>query len=48
MNLKTLDWDSSMLEVFGIPRSTLPKILSSTDNFGLINVGVLKGKPITG
>jgi glycerol kinase len=48
MNLKTLDWDDSMLKVFGIPKDILPKILNCTDNFGIIKETALKGIPITG
>ena len=29
MNLRTLDWDGQMLEVFGVPRSVLPRIVPS-------------------
>jgi glycerol kinase len=31
MNLETLDWDESILETMGIPRSMLPKIVPSSD-----------------
>ncbi len=31
MNLKSLDWDPSMLDIFGIPRSMLPRIVPSSD-----------------
>jgi glycerol kinase len=48
MNLKSLDWDDHMLSVFNIPKQTLPKILCSTDDFGVIKDGVLKGIPLTG
>jgi len=48
MNLKTLDWDEEILKAFGIPRQVLPKILSSSDFFGLIQDGHLKSLPITG
>jgi glycerol kinase len=48
MNLKTLQWEEDMLNIFGIPKNSLPKILSSTDNFGTITEGTLKGIPITG
>lgn len=47
MNLETLDWDDNMLKEFNIPRQCLPKILSSTDDFGKINYG-LKNIHITG
>jgi glycerol kinase len=31
MNLKTLDWDSEILGIMGIPRQMLPKIVPSSD-----------------
>jgi glycerol kinase len=31
MDLKTLDWDDSLLKVFGVPRRMLPAIRSSSD-----------------
>ena len=36
MNLKTLDWDDSMLKTFGVPRSMLPRIMPSScpDSYG--------------
>lgn len=34
MNLQTLDWDSDMLKLFGVPRSMLPEIAPSSGRFG--------------
>ena len=48
MNLKTLDWDDNMLEVFKIPKYCLPIIKSSTDIFGDVKDGALKNIPIYG
>ena len=31
MNLETLDWDPEILEIFGVPRRMLPRIVSSSD-----------------
>lgn len=31
LNLKTLDWDDELLNLFGIPRATLPKLRPSSD-----------------
>jgi glycerol kinase len=31
MNLKTLDWDDEILEIMGIPKQMLPKIVPSSD-----------------
>ena len=35
MNLETLDWDSDMMAVFGVERSMLPRICSSSEVYGL-------------
>jgi len=48
MNLKTLEWDDSLLNEFGIPKVTLPKILNSSDYFGKVAFGHLFDIPITG
>jgi glycerol kinase len=32
MNLSTLDWDESILEILGIPRAILPRIVASSDS----------------
>ena len=34
MNLETLDWDEEILEIFGIPRAMLPRIVPSSDRQG--------------
>ena len=46
MNLKTLKWDDDLCKFFSIPKSILPEIKSSAENFGEINRGSLKGVPI--
>ena len=47
MNINTLDWDTSMLEILGIPRSMLPSIRSSSEVYGYIQ-DLLPGIPIAG
>ncbi len=47
MNLETLEWDNSLLEIFNIPKSILPEICSCDDNFGSIDVSNQRF-PITG
>ncbi|MCU0550856.1 MAG: FGGY-family carbohydrate kinase, partial [Leptolyngbya sp. Prado105] len=42
MNLKTCEWDQSLLDLFGIPAHILPKIQPSLSHFGEFN-----GIPIT-
>ena len=47
MNLETLEWDDSLLEIFNIPKNILPEICSCDDSFGSINLFNQKF-PITG
>ena len=47
MDLRTLDWDSEMLAVMGVPRSMLPAIRSSSEVYGHA-VGDLAGVPVAG
>lgn len=48
MNLDTLDWDDGLLALFGIPRSLMPQIRSSSGIFGEATVPSLRGVPIAG
>ncbi len=48
MNLETLDWDESILEVLGVPRAMLPRICSSAEVYGRVSGGTLDGLPIAG
>jgi glycerol kinase len=48
MNLKTLDWDSSMLKTLGIPRAMLPEIRSSSEVYGEAQLEGLRGVPVAG
>jgi glycerol kinase len=47
MNLGTLDWDEEILALFDIPRACLPKILSSSEVYG-VATGDLAGVSIAG
>lgn len=47
MNLATLDWDAEMLADFGIPRAALPRIASSSENYGTAKT-LLPGVPVAG
>ena len=46
MNLRTLDWDEKMLDVFGVPRAMLPQVRPSIAGFGTSRTPVA-GLPIT-
>lgn len=48
MDIETLDWDPYLLDFFKIRRHILPEIKNSSDYFGEITTGPLKGLPITG
>jgi glycerol kinase len=48
MRLDTLDWDDELLRTFSIPRSVLPRIASSSEIYGQVASGPLKGVPIAG
>lgn len=48
MNLRTLAWDQELLDFFGIPSVTLPKICASSELYGEATVPILKGVPIAG
>jgi glycerol kinase len=48
MNLRTLDWDPDLLTTFGIPVQMLPKILSSSQVYGIAALDSLLGVPVAG
>ncbi|MCC4907902.1 glycerol kinase GlpK [Microbacterium sp. cx-59] len=49
MDLEALEWSERMLDVFGIPRTMLPEIVSSSAVVGEISaVAALRGTPIAG
>ena len=48
MRLDSLAWDDEMLKTFSIPRSLLPRIVSSSEVYGEIATGPLRGVPIAG
>jgi glycerol kinase len=48
MNLATLEWDVGLLEELLIPRSVLPRIVASSENYGAAKTPALKGASIAG
>lgn len=48
MNLSTLEWDPALLKFFEIKDSVLPKIVSSSEVYGELAYGPLKGVKIAG
>lgn len=48
-NIKTLDWDNELLEIFKIPPQMLPKVTSSSEIYGEVeSIKELKGVKIAG
>ena len=47
-NLKAQQWDPALLSAFEIPANMLPAVRSSSEIYGEVCVGVLKGVPIAG
>lgn len=48
MNILTLKWDPTLLSFFNVPSEILPQIRSSSEIYGHIQEGMLKGVPISG
>ena len=48
MRLDSLAWDDELLNAFSIPRALLPRIVSSSEVYGEITTGPLRGVPIAG
>ena len=50
LNIRTLQWDDDLLDLFGVPRSALPAILPSNALFGETagRLGIPAGIPIAG
>ena len=41
-NINTMEWDNELLDLFEIPRSMMPAVLSCDGDFGLININSYK------
>jgi glycerol kinase len=48
MNLSTLQWDSEILDSYGIPRNIFPAIRSSSETYGIAELDSVKDVPIAG
>lgn len=48
MRLDSLQWDGELLRTFSIPYSVLPRIASSSEVYGEVAGGPLKGLPVAG
>ncbi|MEM7228788.1 MAG: glycerol kinase GlpK, partial [Planctomycetota bacterium] len=48
-DLRARDWDDELLAIFGVPRSMLPEVRSSSESYGDVQADVgLRGVPIAG
>jgi glycerol kinase len=48
-DINNLEWDSELLNIFGVPLSMLPEVRSSSEHYGLVtSVPGLDGVPISG
>ena len=48
LNLKTLEWDQELLNIFDIPRAMLPQIASSSEVYGQAQLSSIKDVAIAG
>ncbi|XP_017771720.1 PREDICTED: glycerol kinase [Nicrophorus vespilloides] len=48
MNIDSLKWDPTLINFFEIPKNILPNIKSSSEVYGEVQEGPLKGIPISG
>ena len=48
LNIRTLEWDSVLLQFFGIRESVLPRLVSTSEVYGNLAYGPLKGVPLGG
>jgi glycerol kinase len=48
MDLHNLSWDKKLLQTFDIPESILPRIVSSSEVYGLAKLPSIEGVPVAG
>jgi glycerol kinase len=48
MDLKTLDWHDEALDLMGVPRSMLPEIKASSEEYGEAKGSAIGGRPLSG
>ncbi len=48
MDLRSLSWDHATAQTIGVPTSMLPEIHASSEVYGEVSLGALKGVPIAG
>jgi glycerol kinase len=48
LNIRTPEWDLVLLQIFGIRVSVLPRLVSTSEVYGYLAYGPLKGVPLGG
>jgi glycerol kinase len=48
MDLRSLSWDKDLLQAFEIPEAILPRILSSSEVYGVAKLPAIEGVPVAG
>jgi glycerol kinase len=48
MDLPSLSWDKNLLQTFEIPEAILPRIVSSSEFYGLAKIPAIQGVPVAG
>lgn len=48
MDLRRLDWDKALLQLFDIPEAILPKIVSSSEVYGVSKLPSIEDVPLAG
>jgi glycerol kinase len=48
LNIRTLEWDPVLLSFFGLRESILPRLVSTSEVYGNLAYGALKGVPLGG
>jgi glycerol kinase len=48
MDLHTLNWDETQLKLLGIPKAVLPRIVSSSEIYGLAKIPAIEGVAVAG
>jgi glycerol kinase len=48
MDLRTLNWDETQLQIFGTPKAVLPRIVSSSEVYGTCKLQSIEGVPVAG
>lgn len=48
MDLRSLNWDKNLLQTFEVPEAILPRIVSSSEVYGIAKLPAIEGVPVAG